>query len=409
MFKPLTKEQVMDKIQLNNHDKNYDYSKLIYTTTNANVIVICKEHGEFEVKLSKHISGSTCPKCKEINEANRIINLNEMKKKTKLKEIDIINNNTDNTITTVLTDNLDIGISCTTHGLIKTLARKSRANETYTPKCTACQEVLRNKKTKENEFKRKKEKQIAFKSIFDNKLISLNLEPEVCVNDSITKLLSHIHANKYTYDINHSDSVKLTDARGLAICKEHGEFSFNIANHMEGKANCPICAGAKRLTKEDVLKRFNEKHKNRFDYSKMKYVNTSKKIIVRCNEHNRPFKVTPSNHENSRNGGCPECSESGFRDHIPGILYYLSIDNGKAYKIGITNYSVEERYTKKDLEKIKILKEWKYEIGKDARTKESVILKEFDYAKYQGDELLSNGNTELFDRDVFHMDNNIQH
>ena len=94
----------------------------------------------------------------------------------------------------------------------------------------------------------------------------------------------------------------------------------------------------------------------------------------------------------------------GFNPNKPAILYYLSINNGQAYKIGITNHSVEVRYSSKDLAKIKVINVIEYSNGKDAYKSEQLILKEYSYAKYEGDPLLESGNTELFTHDVLLLD-----
>ena len=98
----------------------------------------------------------------------------------------------------------------------------------------------------------------------------------------------------------------------------------------------------------------------------------------------------------------------GYNPDKIGYLYYLSINNGTAYKIGITNRSIEERFSNDELKIIKILKVTKYENGYECYDKEQEILKEFSYAKYKGDNLLVAGNTELFDRDILLLDNNTQ-
>ncbi len=94
----------------------------------------------------------------------------------------------------------------------------------------------------------------------------------------------------------------------------------------------------------------------------------------------------------------------GFDKTKPGSLYYLSINNGEAYKIGITNYTVTERYGKEDLAKIKVLKIWEFAVGKDAYVAEQYYLKEYKYARYTGPALLRSGNTELFNQDVLLLD-----
>lgn len=46
------------------HGDRYDYSKVDYYNKSRGVLIICKEHGEFEQAPSVHLSGSGCPKCK---------------------------------------------------------------------------------------------------------------------------------------------------------------------------------------------------------------------------------------------------------------------------------------------------------------------------------------------------------
>ena len=45
------------------HGEQYDYSKIKLTYKSFPIIIICPEHGEFKQTLTKHMSGSKCPKC----------------------------------------------------------------------------------------------------------------------------------------------------------------------------------------------------------------------------------------------------------------------------------------------------------------------------------------------------------
>ena len=45
------------------HGDRYDYSKLEYTKAVNKIIIICKDHGEFEQYAIVHSTGSGCPKC----------------------------------------------------------------------------------------------------------------------------------------------------------------------------------------------------------------------------------------------------------------------------------------------------------------------------------------------------------
>ena len=58
----LSTNEFVEKAQLVHGDK-YDYSKVIYTKTKENVVIICPIHGEFLQKPNDHLSGCGCPKC----------------------------------------------------------------------------------------------------------------------------------------------------------------------------------------------------------------------------------------------------------------------------------------------------------------------------------------------------------
>jgi len=93
----------------------------------------------------------------------------------------------------------------------------------------------------------------------------------------------------------------------------------------------------------------------------------------------------------------------GFNMKSTAILYYICI-NESIYKIGITNNSVQERFSSKELKRIRIVKTWDYEVGKDAFKKEQSIIKTYKKFRYKTDNLLESGNTELFNKDVLQLD-----
>ena len=60
--KDITTEEFITKARKVHGDK-YDYSKVVYTKANENVCIICPEHGEFWMQASRHLQGSSCPRC----------------------------------------------------------------------------------------------------------------------------------------------------------------------------------------------------------------------------------------------------------------------------------------------------------------------------------------------------------
>ena len=59
-----------------------------------------------------------------------------------------------------------------------------------------------------------------------------------------------------------------------------------------------------QLTTEEFIQRANEIHNNKYDYSKVEYVNANTKVCIICPIHGEFWQV-PSSHLNGR--GCKEC------------------------------------------------------------------------------------------------------
>ncbi len=95
---------------------------------------------------------------------------------------------------------------------------------------------------------------------------------------------------------------------------------------------------------------------------------------------------------------------TGFDKKKAAILYYLRIHDGEAYKIGITNRTVQDRFGVRDLKHIEVIQKWHYDLGEDAYLAEQNIIQRFKYAQYIGKPLLESGNTELFYYDILGLD-----
>ncbi len=82
-------------------------------------------------------------------------------------------------------------------------------------------------------------------------------------------------------------------------------------------------------------------------------------------------------------------------------VYYLFIEDydGKAYKIGITNQKISERFGE-DFCKITVLDTMLCKTRIEAYSIEQEILRKYKKFQYKGKDLLSNGNTELFYLDI---------
>ena len=116
----------------------------------------------------------------------------------------------------------------------------------------------------------------------------------------IQKAIS-IHGNKYDYSLSEYSTSKV---KVIIICPEHGEFLVTPDNHIRRKSGCPKCNGGIRLTTNEFIKKSNEIHSYKYDYSLVEYKNNATKVKIICPEHGE-FKQRPQDHVNKL--GCPKC------------------------------------------------------------------------------------------------------
>ncbi len=218
---------------------------------------------------------------------------------------------------------------------------------------------------------------------------------------------------KYNFNFDYSES-KYVDGETIIIikCKKHN-YSFNTKPrlHLHRGSGCKFCSTENRKKSklkntESFIEKSIKVHGSKYDYSETQYTHSDNYIQIKCIEHNNLFSQMARSHLQG-NMGCEKCSNRarGFNVNKPAILYYLSIYNGQAYKIGITNSTVEQRYTSNDLAKITIINTIQYHNGLDALRSEQKIIKENQEYKYIGKNLLKSGNTELFNKDILGLDN----
>ena len=136
-------------------------------------------------------------------------------------------------------------------------------------------------------------------------------------NKEFIREVQLIHHNRYDYSkvkyINNKSKVCI-------ICPDHGEFWQIPSDHLNGKG-CPQCAGNVRYNKDTFVEKAKNIHNDRYDYSKVQYVNAHTKICIICTEHGE-FWQTPNNHLNGN--GCPLCKNrkigDGLRDTVEGFI-----------------------------------------------------------------------------------------
>lgn len=254
------------------HGDKYDYSKVQYINMHTKVCIICPEHGEFWQIPNSHLSGRACPKC-STERAHALFRksteqfIEEAKKvhgdKYDYSKVEYIGNKE------------KICIICPEHGEFWQSPIKHL-------KGNGCQRCIReNANLSFNEFVEKANK---------------------------------IHNNKYQYDdsayVNQRTKIKI-------ICPEHGEFWQAPYKHIKEKQGCPRCGGRYPINTSEFIWRANKIHMDRYDYSKVKYVNYETKVCIICPEHGE-FWQTPDSHLHG--AGCPKCNVTRLERKIMNCL-----------------------------------------------------------------------------------------
>lgn len=126
--------------------------------------------------------------------------------------------------------------------------------------------------------------------------------------ESFIKKAIKKHGEKYDYSmvIYQGSKVKV-----LIRCKKHNKIFSQIPNaHLSSKyGGCPLCAkeiniAAQRMTQEEFIRRAIEIHGDKYDYSKVFYINKESLIEIGCRKHGI-FKQRAGAH--LRGQGCPFC------------------------------------------------------------------------------------------------------
>lgn len=113
------------------------------------------------------------------------------------------------------------------------------------------------------------------------------------------------HGDRYDYsEVRYTASDKEVEI----ICGVHGSFKQRANCHLQGKGckKCQYEGNSKKLkfTKEKFVEKSVEAHGNKYDYSKVEYVNKENKVCIICPEHGE-FWQRAGGHMQGK--GCNKC------------------------------------------------------------------------------------------------------
>ena len=279
IMRKLTSEEFISKAKEIHGDK-YDYSKVKYVNNLIKVKIICPKHGEFLISPNNHLNGCGCKLCSQEERRKMSLMTNDefVKKATKLHD-----NFYDYSKVEYQGSKKKVAIICPIHG--EFLMRPN--NHLIGQGCPKCA----------NENRRK----------------TLALTKEEFIEKA-----KKVHGDLYDYSkvdyINNNAPI-------MIICKKHGKFEQLPYHHLMGNG-CPICKAEKigdkhRLTKEEFIEKANNIHGDKYDYSKVEYINNITPITIICKKHGE-FKQLPIYHLSGN--GCPKCNASHLEEEITALL-----------------------------------------------------------------------------------------
>ena len=339
------------------HGDTYDYTKSVYLNRTTKLTITCPIHGDFEQTIGSHLRKTRpagCPKCSGMYSPTT----EEFIQKSKEIHGDLYTYEK----TSYVRNNTPVTITCRLHGDFTQLPTNHLLNGTG---CNECRSITLSYTT-----------------------------------ESYIKKASLVHDNKYNY----SQTVFSGGSNKISIiCPEHGEFFKEASDHLRGRG-CNNCSGnVYKHTNESFITAAEAIHGKKYGYNLINFGKSTKvidKLTFTCSVHGN-FKQRGSDH--LEGAGCSKCAKSGFNKSKPGMLYYFKVQYSKhtAWKVGITNNSLKDRYTKAERNRISdIISVW-YESGEDCYNEEQRILKQYKQYKYTGVPLLTTGNTELFNENIY--------
>jgi hypothetical protein len=324
-----TEQFIRDAIKV--HGDRYDYSNVLYVSTHTKIIIICKQHGEYKQEPASHLSKNGCPKCAR--------NIKKTTKEFIQDAIKVHGDRYDYSNVKYVNNRTKIMIICKIHGKFEQCPDHHILRKHGCPKCGGSM-----KKTTEqfiqdavkvhgdrydySDVKYVNDKtKVTISCRIHGSFIQIpsdHLQMKGCMKCGVQSM-KDIHRksqSKFIEDVikihgERYDYSKVKYINGLTkiiiICKIHGEFKQLPSNHLGGH-HCSLCVGNFKKSTDEFIKDAIKVHGNIYDYSSVRYVNAKTKIEIICKRHGI-FIQTPNKHL-SQSQGCPICNESHLERNV---------------------------------------------------------------------------------------------
>ena len=290
-MKKLNADDVIKRFRVVHGDK-YDYSKFVYNGTTTKSTIICPKHGEFEQMPKFHLMGRGCPVCgREMIGIKNGKNIDDFI--TKAKQIH--GDKYDYSKVEYTGCYNKVIIICPEHGEFL----QSPRDHLQGCGCPKCGEAIRHVKKIDRDV---------------SQLPKIrNINNKKYTTETFIEEAKKVHGDKYDYS--KTEYTKVTE-KVCIICPEHGEFMQQANFHLQGRG-CPKCGGSKKITPEDFIEKAKQIHGDRYDYSKVEYIDYKTPVIIICKTHG-PFKIRPDYFLAGH--GCRKCKMSHLEREMMSFL-----------------------------------------------------------------------------------------
>lgn len=100
----------------------------------------------------------------------------------------------------------------------------------------------------------------------------------------------------------------------IITCPIHGDFSQIARVHINQKCGCPKCSRNVLLTNEEFIEKARKVHGDKFDYSKVNITSSKEKITIICPVHGE---FTQLYNDHLRGCGCNKCRLTKSKEYNP--------------------------------------------------------------------------------------------
>ena len=273
------------------HGDRYEYPNIVTKNDikyKDKIEILCKEHGIFIQCVGNHLSGQNCPICGK-KKRNKQYDVEEFIRRANL----IHNNRYDYSKVNYIDTKTKVCIIDPING----------------------------------EFWQTPNAHLSGHGCKDSKFI---------LQQKFIEKAKSVHGDKYDYS-----KVEYTSSeeKVTIICPIHGEFEQTPCSHAEGRG-CPYCGGTRKLTTEDFITKAKKVHGDKYDYSKVEYINSKIKVCIICPKHGE-FWQTPCGHLSGK--GCYICGrEISSSKQIMTTEEFINISrqvHGDKYDYSRCNYN----------------------------------------------------------------------